>query len=97
MRILKKATLRDFWEIHPDSKIPLQVWYRETVQADWTSPHDVTQSFAKTSILSNNRIVFRIKGNKYRLVVKVDYKFSLVFIRFIGNHADYDNIDATTI
>lgn len=97
MRILKKATLKHFWLKHTDSKIALEVWYKETYEANWKTPYDVTQSFARASSLPNDRIVFRIKGNAYRLVVKIDYKFSLVFIRFIGTHEAYDKIDASNI
>jgi len=97
MRILKKWTLKQFREKHPDSELALRHRYKEVNTHDREWPSDVTKQFSRASTLPNNRIVFRIKWNDYRLVVRVDYSFRLVFIRFIGTHAEYDKIDAATI
>ena len=94
MRIISKKTLREFWERHPDSEQPLQAWYLEVRKADWASPDQVRRRFSRVSLLPDNRVVFRIKGNAYRLVVKVFYARRIVFIRFVGTHAEYDRIDA---
>ena len=94
MRIIAKKSLREFWERHPDSEPPLQAWYLEVRKADWASPDQVRGRFSNASILRNNRVVFRIKGNAYRLVAKVVYARRIVYIRFVGTHAEYDRIDA---
>jgi mRNA interferase HigB len=96
-RILAKSTLRAFWELYPDSKIYLQTWYEIAVHAVWKSPDEIKQVFANASILKDNRVVFNIKGNQYRLVVKINYSKQWMFIRFIGTHSAYDRIDANTI
>ena len=99
MRIITRAALRDFWEIHPDSEQALKTWFQVTKIADWESPDDIRLLYpnAKLSFLRNNRVIFGICGNKYRLVVKIEYTKKLVFIRFVGTHAEYDKIDATYI
>ena len=97
MRIISKKTLREFWERHPDSEQPLQAWYLEVRKADWASPDQVRGRFSNASILPNNRVVFRIKGNTYRLVVDVNYAGRRVYIRFVGTHAEYDRIDAEEV
>lgn len=97
MRVLAKKTLREFWENHSDSEEQLKAWYEEASEADWKNPRDVKNRYATASFLADNRVVFNIKGNRYRLVVKIYYDFGKVFIRFIGTHAEYDEIDATTI
>lgn len=97
MRIISKKLLSDFWTKHPDAKLPLEVWYREVVAASWSTPQDIKQRYPKASILPNDRVVFDIKGNSYRLVALIRYPFQLVYLRFIGTHADYDKIDAKRI
>jgi mRNA interferase HigB len=84
MRIISKKIIREFCELFPDATKPLQAWYADAKQASW-SDHNA-RIYKNASIVSNNRVVFNIKGNKYRLVVAVNYKFSLVYIRFIGTH-----------
>jgi mRNA interferase HigB len=96
-RILAKSTLRAFWELYPDAKIYLQTWYEIAARAEWKSPEEIKQVFAHVSILKDSRVVFNIKGNQYRLVAKINYSKQWIFIRFIGTHAEYDNIDANTI
>ncbi len=97
MRIVAKRTLREFWETHPDAEQPLLTWYKMTERAAWQTPSDVKAYYGNASILANNRVCFNIAGNKYRLIVKIEYKFGLVYVRFVGTHAAYDAIDADTV
>lgn len=97
MRIISKKTLREFWEKHTDSRQQLQSWFQETNNAGWKNPKDIKREYPGASILANNRVVFNIKGNKYRLIVKINYDYHMVWIRFIGTHAEYDKIDANKI
>lgn len=97
MRVIAKRTLRNFWEKHADSEHQLKAWYSEAEQADWKSPNDIKEDYPSASILEDNRMVFNIKGNNYRLIVRINYKYGIVWIRFIGTHAEYDKIDATKI
>ena len=96
-RIIAKSTLKEFWQIHPDSEQHLKTWYDTTRKATWLLPNDVKQTFINASILKNSRVVFNIKGNSYRLVVKFNYEKQWAFIRFIGTHQEYDKIDADTV
>lgn len=97
MRVIAKRTLRKFWELNPDSEQQLMVWYREAMKAEWTSPHEIKVQYTSASILKNSRVVFNICGNKYRLIVEINYPRKWVFIRFIGTHEEYDKIDANNI
>ncbi len=99
MRIIAFRTLREFWEKpeYFDSEFALRTWYYEAKSSDWTSPDDIKSKYLNASIIGNNRIVFNIKGNKYRLIVSVDYDFQIIFIRFIGTHKEYDKITAKNI
>lgn len=96
-RIVAKSTLREFWEKHPDSEQYLKTWYHIAISAKWRNPNDVKGTYANASILKNGRVVFNIKGNDYRLVVKFNYQKQWAFIRFIGTHKEYDRIDANMI
>jgi len=100
MRIIAKRTLREFWETNPDfadSQAPLEAWHEETQKANWENPQDVKKQFRNASILKNSRVVFNIKGNDYRLVVRINYPYKIVYIRFIGTHKQYDAIDADSV
>ena len=97
MRIIAKKTLREFWEKHPDCEQQLTIWFRDTKDANWTKPTDIKREYPNASILENNRVVFNIKGNHYRLIVKINYDYGVIWIRFVGTHAEYDKIDATKI
>lgn len=97
MRIISRRRLVEFWEIHPDAEQPLRAWYAEARKASWNSPLEIKAIYRSVSILPNNRVVFNIKGNSYRLVVVVEYSQEKMFIRFVGTHAEYDRIDATSI
>jgi len=96
-RIFVKSTLKLFWEKYPDSEQYLKTWYDTALNSDWKSPNDVKRIYANASILKDNRIVFNIKGNSYRLVAKINFEKQWIFIKFIGNHNQYDKIDANTI
>lgn len=96
-RIFSKSTLREFWEIYSDSEQYLKTWYETVKNADWKSPADVKQTYANASVLKNNRVVFNIKGNSFRLIAKFNFEKQWVFIRFIGTHQEYDKIDANHI
>ena len=97
MRVIAKKVLREFWEKHHDSEESLKTWYKEAWKARWTSPADIKAEYTKASILKSGRVVFNICGNKYRLVVDINYIRQWVFIRFIGTHHDYDKIDANKV
>ena len=96
-RIIAKSTLVAFWNRHPDSEQYLKTWYGIAMQSQWRSPADVKETFANASILRNSRVVFNIRRNRYRLVVRINYAKQWIFIRFIGTHRQYDKIDANTI
>jgi mRNA interferase HigB len=97
MRVISRRILREFWEKHPDAAIPLQTWFHDVERASWASPADIKAVYQNASILANNRVVFNIKGNRYRLVVVVIFQHGVVYIRFIGTHEEYDRIDVATI
>lgn len=89
--------MREFWEIHADCEQQLKSWYLETSKAGWNNHNELKQEYPSASILQDNRIVFNIKGNNYRLIVKVNYDYQMIWIRFIGTHAEYDKINANEI
>ncbi len=97
MRVIAKKTLRDFWDVHPDAEEPLLAWYREVEHEDGDTPAKAKQKYASASIVGDNRVVFNIKGNTYRLAVKINYAYRVVYIRFVGTHAEYDEIDVKEI
>lgn len=97
MRVFSKKILREFWENHADAKAGLQGWYEEALRAEWHTPSSIKQTHANASIIADNRVVFNIQGNAYRLVVKIHYDRGFAYIRFVGTHAEYDRIDAETI
>jgi mRNA interferase HigB len=97
MRIISRKRLVEFWQIYPDAEQPLRAWFAEAKKANWTTPADVKALYRNASIIPGNRVVFNIKGNDYRLVVLVDYKYEKLFIRFVGTHAEYDRINAANI
>lgn len=99
MRVISRAKLRQFWETegHEDSEEALRAWFKEAEQADWASPPSIKEKYGSASVLKAGRVVFNIRGNNYRLVVKVVYRSKTLYIRFIGTHEQYDRIDADTI
>lgn len=98
MQIIARRTLRLFWQTHPQAEMPLRAWFALVSAAEWNGPADVKTMFGTTvDFLRDNRVVFDVSGNKYRLVVHVAYRYRRVLIKFVGTHAEYDNIDAGTI
>jgi mRNA interferase HigB len=97
LRIIAKKTLRDFWQKHPDCEQQLKAWHQEVEKAKWKGPKDIKLEYPSASFLQDNRVVFNIKGNHYRLIVRINYAYQMVWIRFIGTHAQYDKTDATSI
>ena len=97
MRIVAVSYLRSFWETHPEAEQPLKSWVDEVKKANWCQPGDIKRQYRSASILKNRRVVFNIKGNDYRLVVSVAYRFQAVYVKFIGTHSEYDRIDAETV
>jgi mRNA interferase HigB len=82
---------------HPDSEQALKAWYQEAEHASWKGPKDIKKDYPSASFLADNRVVFNIRGNKYRLIVRINYSYSMVWIRFVGTHAQYGRIDAAKI
>jgi mRNA interferase HigB len=99
MRIIALSTLKAFWKTpaYSDAKEPLQAWHRFALNADWASPADIKTDLRNASILQDGRVIFDIAGNKYRLVVWINYPYRVVYIRFIGTHRQYDAVDPQTI
>lgn len=97
MRVLFKSRLLKFWQTHPDARGPLQTWLSEVERAQWQMPGQVTERYPSASAVAGNRIVFRIKGNRFRMVVEIDYQREELYILFLGTHAEYNRIDATKV
>lgn len=99
MRVISRRTLRQFWEEpgRADAEQSLRAWFAEVEQATWKTPADIKAQYRNASILKKGRVVFNVCGNRYRLVVAVKYGARLVFIRFLGTHAEYDRIDADEV
>ncbi|MEO5914329.1 MAG: type II toxin-antitoxin system HigB family toxin [Luteolibacter sp.] len=97
MRIIEVKTLREFWTTHADAEQALKSWFKEATATRWNGPNDIKQHYPSADILPGNRIIFNIKGNTYRLIVKMHYNTGIVYIRFVGTHAEYDKINAATI
>ncbi len=100
MRIIALSTLKVFWGNHPefdDAKEQTLAWYRFALKVDWSGPNEVKRDFGNASVVKDGRVVFNIAGNKYRLVVWINYAYRIVYIRFIGTRKQYDKIVAQTI
>lgn len=97
MRIIAISHLKAFWERYPDSEQPLRAWVDEASKASWAHPEATKAQFGSASILKSRRVVFNIKGNDYRLVVAIAYRYGALYIKFVGSHREYDNIDANTV
>jgi mRNA interferase HigB len=98
MQIIALRTLRRFWEQHPDAETPLRAWYAILDKAIWTGPAEIKEQFGtKVDFTTDNRLIFDIGGNKYRLIVHVSYRFKRVLVKFVGTHAEYDRVDPKTI
>lgn len=97
MNVVALRTLQAFWDRHPNAKGPLTTWYRLVRAAEWKTPHDIRETFGAADFLADNRVVFDVGGNNYRVVARVSYTFKQVLVKFVGTHADYDRIDATKV
>jgi len=97
LRFISKKTLRNFWEKYPSCEKQLKLWFGEASVASWRNPSDIKKEYPSASILASNRVVFNINGNQYRLIVRINYHYQIVWIRFVGSHVDYDKIDANKI
>jgi len=90
MRIIALKTLRAFWEQHPDAQQSLQAWYHDAKRATWQTPADIKNVYRNVSFVGKDRVVFNIKGDRYRLVVAIQYQHGIIYIRFIGSHQESD-------
>jgi len=97
VKVIAKKILREFWEIHSDCEQQLKAWYQEAENSNWKNLNEMKNDFPSASILKDNRVCFNIKGNNYRLIVKINFDYQMMWIRFIGTHAEYDKIDANKI
>lgn len=96
MRIIAKRALREFWSRYPDAEEPLLAWYREVEKEDWSKPSEIKDKYRNASFVGD-RVVFNIKGNDYRLVVRINYPYRVVYVRFVGTHKEYDQIDVKEV
>lgn len=97
MRIISKRKLVDYWDEEPNAKPELEAWHAEAKSADWAAPTQIKAKYGNASILKDGRVVFNIGGNRYRLIVWINYEFRVIYIRFIGTHKEYDKVDAQTV
>ncbi len=98
MQIVSRKTLKAFWDKHPQAERPLQKWIEVAARAKWLTPSDVKADFGPTvDFVADNRVIFDIAGNNYRLIVHVSYVYKAVIVKFIGTHSDYDRIDPETV
>ena len=97
MRVIAKRTLRTFWNKHKECEQQLKSWYKEAQEARWKRARDIKRDYPSASVLPDNRVVFNLKGNHYRLVVRINYDYGIVWLRFIGTHDQYDKINAIKI
>ncbi len=97
MRIISRKVLKEFWETHPQAEIPLRAWFAEVEKTVWTTPQDIKNHYRSADFLKNNRVIFNISGNRYRLIAMVNYSYNIVYIRFIGTHKEYDRINPETV
>jgi len=97
LRVISIKILREFWEIHSECQQQLKSWFQETSKAEWKNPNEIKLEYPSASLLGNNRVVFNIKGNHYRIIVKINFEYKMVWIRFVGTHSEYDKIDANKI
>lgn len=97
MRVIKQATLRAFWERHPETREPLRAWYDAVSNAQWMTMVDVLANFPRAIPLNGERVRFAIMGGNYRLIVAIHFPSRVVWVKFVGTHAAYDRIDALTV
>lgn len=97
VHVISKKTLVDYYYAHKETKSQLEAWYYEVKNANWSSPVDIKEKYGNASIIGGNKVVFNIKGNKYRLVTKINYRMKIVYIKFIGTHKEYDKLNIEEI
>lgn len=97
MRVIARRTLREFWVVHPSAKQPLKAWFSEATAGSWDSPQSIKDRYRHASFVGDNRVVFNIGGNKFRLITHVNYEFGIVYIKYVGKHADYDRVNPETV
>lgn len=97
MRVISRKALSELAKRHPEAKAELDAWFHEAEAAVWANPAQIKEQYGNASILKGSRVVFNICGNKYRLVVKINYAYSIVYLRFAGTHQEYDHIAAEQI
>ena len=97
MRIIARKRLREFWKRHPAAREPLRAWFREVEREDWDTPAAVKGKYRSAGIVGGDRVVFNVKGNAYRLVVRIKYEYRIVYVRFVGTHAEYDAVDVEEV
>lgn len=97
MNVVTRKKLQEFWTRHPQAKAPLSAWYNHAKAANWLSPQDIRDDFRSADFIGDNRVIFNVGGNNYRVVVRVSYTYKQVLVKFIGTHADYDRIDPLTL
>jgi mRNA interferase HigB len=97
MQIIAKRMLRLFWELHPQAEAPLRLWFARVSAAAWSGPSDIRDQFGSADFVADNRVIFNVGGNNYRVVVRVSYTYRRVLIKFVGTHKEYDRINAETV
>ena len=97
MRVISRKTLKEFWIKHPQAEAPLKAWFAEAEKATWKTPQDIKNHYRSADFLKNNRVIFNISGNTYRLITQINYSFEVVYVRFIGTHKEYDKINPETV
>jgi mRNA interferase HigB len=97
MNVVTHRALRDFWARHPQARAPLTQWYDVARHAQWTRPQDIRNDFNSADFVADNRVIFDLGGNKYRLVVRISYRFKQVLVKFVGTHEEYDAIDPAKV
>ena len=97
MHIIARKTIREFWERHPDAEDSLRSWHNQVEKENWDTPQQVRENHPNVRMIGRNRAIFNIRGNRYRLVVQIDYMMKRVYVRFVGTHSEYNNIDAREV
>jgi mRNA interferase HigB len=97
MRLIARNVLLEYSEQHPSTAVALERWYRLVKAANWTSMDDVRQAVPKAKVLNRDRVRFEVAGGNYRLIASFDFRREIVFVKFLGTHAEYDKIDALTV
>lgn len=95
--MIARRTLREFWVVHPSAEQPLRAWFSEATAGSWDSPQSIKDRYRHASFVGDNRVVFNIGGNKFRLITHVNYEFGIVYIKYVGTHADYNRVNPETV